>query len=224
MHGSATMAAAAGLILACAGAAKAQLGPIERGVICVMDGTMTYAESGGDVDDDYNYLDAFREDSDFPVHAPTDPLDGPAQPSARTIIDVEISGCTWLGGEELDACFPAGETLRYVIEGATVSDASCISRTFKGSFHLVDQSGAAVFGEHGPACTGAFFCGHSASEIGIDILRVLPGISDPGSVDGEANDGRGESPPFVEQCTLLTTRRERARGEPLRSRLDALRG
>ena len=191
--------------------AAAQIGPIDRGVVCVVDGIATYGASGPAVDEDYNYVDAFRPDSDSPVHAPVDPLDGPARPSVETVLDATMSGCRWLRGEELEACFPGTGTVRYEIDGLTVSDTQCASHTFKGTFRLIEQDGEAVT-THG-ACTGDFHCGHATSEIAIDILRVLPGLSDPGSVDGETNDGRGESAPLSEQCTFeLKTGRD---GAPL---------
>jgi hypothetical protein len=192
------------LLLAGNGPAGAQLGPVERGVICLLDGTIAHLGEGPMVDENYNYLDLFRDDP--PID---DPLDGGARPSVVTAIETTVSDCLWLGGQELDACFPENEALRYHIDGLTVTDTACLSRTFKGTFRLVDENGEDVIGENGPACTGDFFCGHAKSEIAIDVVRVVPGISDPGSVDAEPNNGRGETPPLIEQCTLeLNTTRD----------------
>lgn len=191
---------------------------VQQGVVCEVEGAVTYTGPGPIVTEDFNQVNALRESEH-------DPFVPKPRPSVQTKMDATVSSCLWLLGDELDSCLPADGVISYRATGLTVSDTACANRTFHGTFQQVDAAGNLVQGSAGPACSGSFQCGHATSEIVIDVAKQVDGgedeandnpvsennpvdlIDDPGSVDAEANNGRGESLSLTEQCTfeLLTT-------------------
>lgn len=195
---------------------------VEQGVACRIEGRLTYEGPGNAVAEDHDPINRNPLAPDQPII--DDPLaDPPLRPAVATTIDAAVSECVWLLAEEHEPCFPAEGIIAVRVTGDSVTDNACASRTFKGTFTGVARDGAPL--EPG-ACSGTFFCGHSALEIGVDIAKQIDGgperdggakpgagnplsrgnpvdlVKDPGSVDGEPNNGRGEAPPFTESCTF----------------------